>query len=83
MPTPKTLNLHLVVDASRVAPCAAELHTRLPPDQWATLAALAAEIVARWESAATGSRVLVVPAGRLAESVSTALREVNPDSRVR
>lgn len=79
----QTLSLHLVCDAAQVAPCAAEIHTRLPPDQWETLVALAAEIVARHEAASTGSRVLVVPPGRLADSVTEALRAVSPAAAVR
>lgn len=64
-----TLNLHLLVDEPRVAACAAELQTRLPPDQWRVLASLAAEIVARWESTAAGSRILVVPVREVGAAV--------------
>lgn len=57
----KVLNLELTVDDAHVVECANALQLRLKPDQWEVLAMLAAEIVARWESAASGSRVLVVP----------------------
>lgn len=54
------LNLELVVDERHVSRCAEELQRRLPPDQWKLLASLAAEIVARWETTAAGSTVLVL-----------------------
>lgn len=56
------LSLHVVVDLSRVGECAAALHQQLQPDQWATLTALAAEILSRQEAAATGSLVVLIPA---------------------
>lgn len=68
----QSLNLHLALDdrPELISACAAELHARLPPGQWALLASLAAEIVARWETAATGSRVLLVPAQAQVERVA-------------
>jgi len=67
------LNVHVCVARRRVVECAAELQTRLPADQWRTLAELAAEIVARWESANSGTRVLLIPAGQLSEHLDSAL----------
>lgn len=58
----ETLNLHVVCDAKRAAECAAALHQQLKPGQWATLAALAAEILSRQEAATTGSLVVLIPA---------------------
>lgn len=55
------VNIALTFDDAHVVQCAEALHQRLPPSQWKALAQLAAEIVARWESAAAGSRLLVVP----------------------
>jgi hypothetical protein len=68
----EALNIHLVVVPSRVADCAAELQTRLPPDQWATLCSLAAEVVSRHEARA-GSLVLVVPQNRQTAEIARAL----------
>lgn len=56
------LVLHLTLELDRAAECARELRTRLQPDQWMILRQLAAEVTAEGESAATGERVLVVPA---------------------
>lgn len=70
---PKTvLNLGLTVDERGVATCAAALQQRLPPDQWRLLAALAAEIVARWETTAAGATVLVIPASAATAEVLAA-----------
>lgn len=55
------LNFYLCVDAHRVVDCARALHSQLPPDQWATLTQLAAEVVALQESRAAGETMLVVP----------------------
>lgn len=75
----KTLNLHLVVDAPRVADCALSLRQRLEPDQWQTLAALAAEILTLRE-ATTGQLVIVVPAGQAASAVAKAVRAPGVDT---
>lgn len=68
--------LHLTVNlaAGREAECAAYLHQTLRPPQWAILAALAAEIVSRWESAAAGQRVVVVAASEKGAAIEKALQ---------
>lgn len=68
------LNLHLTVDDAHVVECAEALHQRLEPNQWRILATLAAEIVARWESAAAGSRLLVVPMADLPTELHRAVQ---------
>ena len=67
------LNLQVTCDASRVAEVAAAMRARMPKDQWETLAALAAEILALRE-AETGARVLVVSADQQSAEVARALR---------
>lgn len=69
----EALNLQLTFDESHVAELAAALQGRLRPDQWKLLAALAAEIVARWERVATGSLVVVVSADQQVAEVAKAL----------
>lgn len=56
------LHLQLTVDERHVVECASALHERLPPGQWRLLVQLAAELVARQEATAAGTRMLVVPA---------------------
>lgn len=56
-----TLNLHLVVSPSKVAECARALRDRLSPTDWATMAALSAEVVSLHETLASGQTTLVVP----------------------
>lgn len=70
----KVLNLQVTVDDAHVVECASALHQRLSPDQWSVLAMLAAEIVARWESAAAGSRLLVVPMADLPTELHRAVQ---------
>lgn len=68
------LNLTLTVDEDHVAIAARELRSRLAPPQWKVLAALAASVVAEWESTALGQRILVVPATEREAEVSKALQ---------
>lgn len=69
-----TLNLHLLVDEGREADCAAWMQQQLKPDQWKLLAQLSAEIVARWESAAVGQRLVVVQAAGAEAEIAKHLR---------
>lgn len=70
----EVLNVSLTVDESKVAECAVALHQRLRPSQFRILAALAAEIVARHETAAAGTTVLVLPVSALDSEVVRAVQ---------
>lgn len=60
----EVLQLNVSVDdrLENVEACAAFLQTELRPAQWKILCQLAASLVARWESAAAGYRMVVMPA---------------------
>lgn len=66
------LNLNLVLDPGHEARAASDLHARLAAGEWATLAGLAAEVLAIHEGR-SGSLVLVVPQDRQTAEVARAL----------
>lgn len=70
----ETLNIHLLVADGREADCAVALQTQLPPSQFRILAQLAAEVVARWESASSGGRVVVLTAADPQAEIARHLR---------
>lgn len=67
------LQLTLTVDLAHVRECAEALAARLEPTPYQVLAALAAQIVADWETRSAGCRILVVPALEKGAEVEKAL----------
>lgn len=70
----ESLNLHLALDEGREFDCAVALQARLPTGQFRVLCQLAAELVARWESASSGQRIVVVPAAGAEADIQRHLR---------
>lgn len=73
---PATVRLAITVDPLRLAELVREIRAQAPPAEWATIQALAMELLALGEVLESGQAVAVVPAAALKElSASVAVSE--------